>query len=36
MWRVLTIRVSVPEALSAQVVDLLHADDRLHDMGVAD
>ncbi len=26
MWRVLTIRVSVPEALSTQVVELLHAD----------
>ena len=34
MWRVLTIRVSVPEALSAQVVDLLHADEAVSSLAV--
>ena len=34
MWRVLTIRVSVPEALSTQVVELLHADEAVSSLAV--
>ena len=34
MWRVLTIRVSVPEALSTQVVELLHADAAVSSLAV--